>query len=56
MNVMSQWLYANRDRQEVVRVDGLSERACADAADAVRHVLLSTTLAPRSAQAAAHVR
>lgn len=56
MNVMSQWLFANRARQEIVRLDALSANACADAADAVRHVLLTTTLTPRVAQVDSHVR
>ena len=54
MNVMSQWLYANRARQEIVRLDVLTESACVDAAAQARQVLLSTSLTPRVARAGAH--
>ncbi len=54
MNVMSQWLYANRARQEIVRLDALTDAACAEAATRARHVLLSASLTPRVARAGAH--
>ena len=44
MNVISQWLYANRDRQDVVRLDELNAPAKSDAMRRVQAALRSSEL------------
>ncbi|MDA1190510.1 MAG: GIY-YIG nuclease family protein [Candidatus Poribacteria bacterium] len=41
MNILSQWLYANRDRQEIVRVEELTPQGCSDAIQGLRSAMRS---------------